>query len=384
MGMTASTDRSSGLATLLEGYLAAPHPPFPGAVAGISIDGHVVATASVGQSLAYADRSGSLLPPDQQIGMRRDALFDIASLTKMFATLVLLRLVDAGKVDLDTPLAAVLPPYHVGDKKQITLRHLMTHTSGLPAIATLWQVEGDRTARLEALLDIELEAPPGSRFVYSCVGYMTAMVLAEQITGTRFDALVAEHVTRPLGLLDTCYRPTDRGLPLERLVPTEFDDGYRHALVRGEVHDENAHSLDGVSANAGLFSTLDDLLRFAEAVRTNGQGEHPALLSEALHSEMVSDQLPAALDPGYRHGLGWRLGETGVAGTLAGRGAWSHSGFTGTSIAISPLDHMCVVLLTNRVHPNRDWSEAGGIRQAVAGHAAALAAAHQGDLARTW
>jgi CubicO group peptidase (beta-lactamase class C family) len=103
-----------------------------------------------------------------------------------------------------------------------------------------------------------------------------------------------------------------------------------------------------------------------------------------MHNQMVTDQLPASLDPGYRHGLGWRLGEPGVAGTLAGRGAWSHSGFTGTSIAISPLDHMCVVLLTNRVHPNRDWSEAGGIRQAVAGHAASLAAAHQADLARTW
>jgi CubicO group peptidase (beta-lactamase class C family) len=236
---------------------------------------------------------------------------------------------------------------------------------------------------LEALLDTELEAPPGSRFVYSCVGYMTAMVLAEQITGARFDALVAEHVTKPLGLLDTCYRPTDRGLPLDRLVPTEFDDGYRHVLVHGEVHDENAHSLDGVSANAGLFSSLDDLMRFAEAVRTNGRGEYPALLSDALHSQMVSDQLPASLDPGYRHGLGWRLGETGVAGTLAGRGTWSHSGFTGTSIAISPRDRMCVVLLTNRVHPRREWSEAGGVRQAVAAHAGALAAARQRDLAST-
>jgi CubicO group peptidase (beta-lactamase class C family) len=381
MGTIENSDRSGGLVALLEGYLAAPHPPFPGAVAGISIDGRVVATATVGRSLAYASADGALLASDQQVAMRRDALFDIASLTKMFATIVLLRLVDAGRIDLDTPVGAVLAPYRFGDKAQITLRHLLTHTSGLPAIATLWRIDGDRTARLEALLDTELEAPPGSRFVYSCVGYMTAMVLAEQITGARFDALVAEHVTTPLGLVDTCYRPTDRRLPLGRLVPTEFDDGYRHVLVHGEVHDENAHSLDGVSANAGLFSTVDDLLRFAEAVRTNGQGGYPALLSPALSAQMVSDQLPGALDPGYRHGLGWRLGETGVAGTLAGRGSWSHSGFTGTSIAISPRDRMCVVLLTNRVHPHRDWSDAGGIRQAVAGHAAALAAAYQADLA---
>jgi CubicO group peptidase (beta-lactamase class C family) len=277
----------------------------------------------------------------------------------------------------------VLAPYRLGDKNQVTLRHLMTHTSGLPALAGLWRIDGDRTARLEALLDTRLESPPGSRFVYSCVGYMTAMVLAEQLTGDRFDALVAAHVTGPLGLADTCYRPTDRGLPLDRLVPTEFDDDYRHVLVHGQVHDENAHSLDGVSANAGLFSTLDDLLRFAEAVRTNGRGEHPALLSDGMHAQMVSDQIPAALDPGYRHGLGWRLGETGVAGTLAGRGAWSHSGFTGTSIAISPPDRMCVVLLTNRVHPRREWSEAGGVRQAVAGHAASLAASGQSAAART-
>ena len=367
--------RSWSLRDLLEGYVTAPHPPTPGAVAMIVVDGTVVEAACAGERVRYADRAGRLLPDSAREPMHPDDLFDLASVTKLFATITLLRLVDAGVVDLDGPLQAVLPSYAHGDKRQVTLRHLLTHTSGLPSITRLWDVPGGRDDRITALLDIPLEATPGARFAYSCVGYMTAMALAETVTGTRFDALVADHVTTPLGLAETLYNPLDHGIDVSRCAATEFDEEYRGRLVRGEVHDENAFSLDGVSANAGLFATAADLARFGEAVRTNGAADVPSLLEPATHTAMFSDQLSASLDPGFRHGLGWRIGDVNTTGPLAGHEAFSHSGFTGTSLTIHPGSGLTVVVLTNRVHPSRDWSEIGGLRQSVVTYALGLAAA---------
>ena len=374
MSDTPSPKRPWSLAELLDGYVRAPHPPTPGVVAVIVVDGVVVESASAGESLRYANRSGRLLPEAEREQLHPDDLFDLASVTKLFSTITLLRLVDAGVIDLDGPLHALLPSYQHGDKHQITLRHLLTHTSGLPPIARLWEVAGGRDDRIAALLETPLEATPGARFAYSCVGFMTAMALAETATGQRFDALVEANVTGPLGLAETVYNPLRHGIDVHRIAATEFDDEYRRRLVRGEVHDENAFSLDGVSANAGLFATAADLARFGEAVRTNGSDDMPQLLEPAMHVAMVSDQLSPSLDPGFRHGLGWRIGDVNTTGPLSGRRAISHSGFTGTSLVIHPASGLTVVVLANRVHPGREWSEMGGLRQAVATYALALVA----------
>jgi len=360
-----------GVRDLLTGYLTAPHPPMPGAVAGVLVDGQLVEHVVAGEALRYADRSGALLPTSAREPLRPDSLFDLASLTKLFATVTMLRLVDGGVLDLDAPVAAWLPSYRHGDKAQVTLRHLLTHTSGLPAITRLWEVPGGRPERMDALLEIPLDVTPGSRFTYSCVGFMTAMALTELRTGTRFDDVVAAEVTGPLRLHDTGYAPLRRGIGPRRCVPTEFDLEYRGRLVRGEVHDENAHSLDGVSANAGLFATLDDLLGFGEAVRVNRTPGGDALLDPDTHRAMLSDQLPAGLDPGFRHGLGWRLGDPGTSGPLAAGLSASHTGFTGTSLVVDPDRGAVLALLTARVHPRREWSELSGVRQAFATHVAA-------------
>jgi len=361
--------RPWSLAELLEGYVHAPHPPTPGVVAVIVVDGVVVESAAAGERLRYADRAGRLLPAAEREQLHPDDLFDLASLTKLFATITLLRLVDAGVIDLDGPVHALLPSYQHGDKNQVTLRHLLTHTSGLPPIARLWEVPGDRNDRITALLEIPLEAIPGARFAYSCVGFMTAMALAEVATGQRFDALVEANVTGPLGLAETLYTPLRHGIDVHRIAATEFDDDYRGRLIRGDVHDENAFSLDGISANAGLFSTAADLARFGEAVRTNGAADLPQLLDPATHVAMLSDQLQPSLDPGFRHGLGWRIGDVNSSGPLSGRGAISHTGFTGTSLVIHPASALTVVVLANRVHPSREWSELGGLRQAIVTYA---------------
>lgn len=369
MSDSPSSRRPWSLAELLGGYVNAPHPPTPGVVAMIVIDGQVIESASAGESVRYADRSGRLLPETEREQLHPDDLFDLASVTKLFATITLLRLVDAGVIDLDAPLHAFLPSYQHGDKQQITLQHLLTHTSGLPPIARLWKVAGDRSERISALLETPLEATPGAHFAYSCVGFMTAMALAETATGRRFDTLVEANVTGPLGLAETMYNPLRHGIDVHRIAATEFDDAYRGRLVRGEVHDENAFSLDGISANAGLFATAADLARFGEAVRTNGTDDLPRLLEPATHVAMISDQLSPSLDPGFRHGLGWRIGDVNTTGPLSGHGAISHSGFTGTSLVIHPASALTVVVLANRVHPSREWSELGGLRQAVVTYA---------------
>lgn len=372
MSQPPAPNRAWSLTELLDGYVRAPHPPTPGVVAVIVVDGVVVESASAGESLRYADRGGRLLPATDREPLHPDDLFDLASVTKLFSTVTLLRLVDAGVLELDAPLHALLPSYQHGDRQQITLQHLLTHTSGLPPIARLWEVADDRDDRIAALLEIPLEATPGARFAYSCVGFMTAMALAEAATGQRFDALVEANVTGPLGLAETVYNPLLHGVDVHRIAATEFDDDYRGRLVRGEVHDENAFSLDGISANAGLFSTAADLARFGEAVRTNGSEGLPQLLDPATHVAMVSDQLSPSLDPGFRHGLGWRIGDVNTTGPLSGHGAISHSGFTGTSLVIHPASGLTVVVLANRVHPGREWSEMGGLRQAVVAYALQL------------
>jgi CubicO group peptidase (beta-lactamase class C family) len=374
MSDSPSSHPAWSLAELLDGYVSAPHPPTPGVVAVIVVDGVVVEAACVGESVRYADRGGRLLPPAEREQLHPDDLFDLASVTKLFSTVTLLRLVDAGVIDLDAPLHALLPSYLHGDRHQVTLRHLLTHTSGLPPITRLWDVPGGRDDRIAALLEIPLESTPGARFAYSCVGFMTAMALAEKATGQRFDALVEANVTVPLGLAETVYNPLRHGIDIHRIAATEFDDDYRGRLVRGEVHDENAFSLDGVSGNAGLFATAADLARFGEAVRTNGAEDLPRLLEPATHVAMVSDQLSPSLDPGFRHGLGWRIGDVNTAGPLSGRGVISHSGFTGTSLVVHPASGLTVVVLANRVHPGREWSEMGGLRQAVVTYALRLAA----------
>jgi CubicO group peptidase (beta-lactamase class C family)/8-oxo-dGTP pyrophosphatase MutT (NUDIX family) len=364
--------------SLLNGYVRAPHPPIPGAVASIRIDGREVEAACVGESIRYAGPDGRLLPEHARRLLRPDDLFDLASVTKMFATVTILRLVDAGVLDLDAPLQAWLPSYRQRVKRQVTLRHLLTHTSGLPANAQLWKVPGGRADRIAALLDTPLEATPGSAFTYSCVGYMTAMALAELRTGHRFDQLVHSHLLGPLGLTDTVYRPLDAGFDADRCVPTEYDTTYRRRLIRGEVHDENAFSLDQISANAGLFATAADVAAFGEAVRTNATADGSPLLDERTYRQMCSDQLPRGLDPGFRHGLGWRIGEVGCAGPLAGSYPLSHTGFTGTSLIVHPGHGLVVTLMTARVHPSRDFSDVAGLRQAVATRAAELvAAAHE-------
>ncbi|WP_181034158.1 serine hydrolase [Arthrobacter sp. GMC3] len=300
--------------------------------------------------------------------------FDLASVTKVFTAITALSLVDSGILDLDEPVSAWLEPYANGGKSAVTLRHLLTHTSGLHGTWDGWRTAlaagagFNRAALLDDLLSTDLAAPAGTRFEYSCVGYNTVMALAERATGLPWAQLVTERVLHPVseqqpgtGVLELTGTPE-----AARCAPTEFQPEYGRGMVCGVVHDEAAWSLGGLCGNAGMFGTAEALAIFGEVVRT-GLAD---ILSPALAAEMWQDQLPAVLGsnlesggPGYGHGLGLRIGqETWMGAHFQARG---HNGFTGTSLLMDKESGITAVLLTNRVHPSRTLSDVTELRHTI-------------------
>ncbi|HSW43181.1 MAG TPA: serine hydrolase domain-containing protein [Patescibacteria group bacterium] len=357
---------------LLGGLHGVPRPLFPGAVALVSRNGVSDPAIVVGDALRYTDSTGTELPISERVAMRADTVFDIASLTKLFTATVLLGLVEEGLIALDTPIADRLPTFGGGDRRSVTLRHLLSHTSGLPALLRLWTDHPDVTLRWEAVLGAGLEGTPGQTFVYSDVGYLVAGFLAEIVGGRPLPELVAESICAPLGLVDTGFLPGPERAA--RAAATEDEHYVGRGIVRGFVHDENSWSLGGAVGHAGLFSTAHDLMRFGDAIRRGRTLGGARILREATVEEMLCDQLQADVDPGFRQGLGFRLADPTFMGVLAASGAVGHTGFTGTSLVIDRSRGLVVVLLTNRVHPSRDWSDIAVIRRRTAELAAGAGA----------
>ncbi|GAA3643716.1 hypothetical protein GCM10022224_002620 [Nonomuraea antimicrobica] len=330
------------------------------AVALIAVNGSVAAGAVAGELVRYTDARGTLAahrPP-----ARRDSIFDLASISKLFTTVVLLSLAEEGRLHLDEPVAARIE----GTDPRITLRRLLTHTAGLPADRRIDRElpRADAETRLAALLRTPIIHPVGGPCLYSDVGMIMAGRLAELAGGARLDALVRDRVTGVLGLSDTVYRPD--GSRLARVAATEWKaERPGPGCVRGEVHDETAYALGGVAGHAGLFSTAGDLLTIGEVLRKGGE---PVLRQESV-AEMVRDQ--GAEGAPFRQGLGVRIGDPAIVGPLTG--AYGHSGFTGTSLVIDPARRLTVVLLTNAVHPRRGGAGVRELRHAVATKAARLA-----------
>lgn len=356
---------SDAIGAVLEaGLVGRPHPAFPGAVAVVLQDGRVWAHEAVGHALRYADAHGRELPVAERVPMAPDTLFDLASLTKLFTTTVLLSLVDEGALTLDTPIHPWLPSFSVGVRRSVSLRHLLTHTSGLPAWLELWTGWPDLESRRAAVLGAPLERGAGAAFGYSDIGFITAGWLAEAITGTPLSSLVDQRVCRPLGMVDAGFLP-DVSLR-SRIAATEDESYAGRGMLRGEVHDENAWCLGGAVGHAGMFATALDVARLGEMLRGGGELDGVRVLRQETTTAMCTDQLPAHLEPGFRQGLGVRIDDPSFMGPLAGPMTVGHTGFTGTSLVVDRARGRTVVLLTARVHPSRTWSDVGHVRRALA------------------
>jgi CubicO group peptidase (beta-lactamase class C family) len=296
--------------------------------------------------LTYDPSAGAATP---------ETIFDLASLTKVIATTSLvMRHVQAGALDLDAPIVARLPSWRGADRAAVSARHLLDHSSGLPAHRRLWEQSRGRDAFERAIALTPLEAPPGARSVYSDLGFMLLGFLVADIAGRPLDEQWTEwrRVALPsdaiLDFAPGASSASGASAFPGPVAPTEFDS-WRGRVLCGEVHDENAAALGGVAAHAGLFGTARAVGEFARLVLQTFQDSTPLGPPEAMHLFTRPSRAEGS------RALGWdTMRPTSSCGTLMSPTAIGHTGFTGTSLWIDPEHDVYVVLLTNRVHPTRE------------------------------
>jgi CubicO group peptidase (beta-lactamase class C family) len=272
-------------------------------------------------------------------------IYDLASLTKVVGTTTaLMVLYDDGKLDLDAPVQRYVPEFTGTGKEAVTVRHLLTHRSGLPAGRELWRIASSPAEAKRIVLETPLGCRPGVCYEYSDLGADVLGWVVENVSGQSLDAFLHERVFRPLGMNDTGFNPPDS--VRYRVAPTEVAPPRGYPL-RGQVHDENAFALGGVAGHAGLFSTAADLAVFAQMMLNGGTYDDVHVIADstvALFTRRAA---------GTR-ALGWDTAEgQGGSGEFLNESAFGHTGYTGTSMWIDPDHELFVVLLTNRVHAAR-------------------------------
>src|SRR5438874_3591726 len=319
------------------------------------IPGAVVLVWHNGQVLYRKAFGYRTLEPRREL-MTVDTVFDLASLTKVVATTTaVMQLVEKGEVRLNDPVAKYIPEFAQNGKEDITVRGLLTHYSGLePDLDLTHPWQGRDTAFSMAFAEKPVN-PPGSRFVYSDINFITLGALVERVSKVELDKYCAQNIFTPLKMARTRFLPPATWVP--KIAPTEYDEQNR--MLRGVVHDPSARRMGGVAGQAGLFSTADDLSKFCQAL-LNGK-----LLSPLTVKKMSTPQQPPnATDV---RGLGWDIDTpfSSNRGELLPVGSFGHTGFTGTSVWIDPTTQTYIIILANGVHP-RGLGTAVPLRSKVA------------------
>jgi CubicO group peptidase (beta-lactamase class C family) len=338
------------------------HPLFAGAVTLMAHDGVVVTQQPTGWALRYSDGAGTELPANERVPMAPDTIFDLASISKLFTSITVMQQVEAGQVDVDAPVARYLPEFGVNGKAGITVKQLLTHTSGLEPDLPLWRDWPDVPSRIKAVMDVAPKNTPGTTYVYSDLNLITLGVLVHRVSGSTLDGLVRTGITDPLGLTDTGYNPP--ASKIDRVAATEFESVPARGMVRGQVHDENAWSLGGVAGHAGVFSTARDLAVLGQTILNGGTYQGRRILRPDTVELMLTNFNSAF--PEDSHGLGFELDQRWYMGALTTPRTAGHTGYTGTTLVLDPVSRSIAVLLTNRVHPSRDWGSINPARRAIA------------------
>lgn len=345
---------------------------FPGATLAIGYRGRVSLHAF--GKLSYDEKASSV---------NVDTMYDVASLTKVVGTTTITEKLVEGDfpvpLDLDAKVERYLPewisqatrgkglenlfkenPAEMEWKHRVTVRHLLTHTSGLPAFKEYWRTSKSKQETLDKIFAEPLEYEPGTKMIYSDLGIILLAEIIHRLTGKNLDELTREDIFAPLGMNHSMYLPP-KSLWL-KIAPTEIDKQLRHRLIQGEVHDENAYAIGGVSGHAGLFSTAPDLAAFCQMELNGGVYMHQRIVRRATIAQFT---VPQELSNKTRT-LGWVVpGEGGFTGHYYGPHSFSHTGFTGTSIYIDPDRQLFIVLLTNRVNPTRENMKIAKVRPAL-------------------
>jgi CubicO group peptidase (beta-lactamase class C family) len=283
-----------------------------------------------------------------------ETIFDLASLTKVIVTTSLaMRYVTERRFDPDTPVAALASDWRGADRAGVRIRHLLDHSSGLPAHLRLWERVAGRNGYRQALVSAPLEHPPGTVSVYSDPGFILLGLLLEAVGREPLDRLFAP-LAKFLGS-SMMFRPLASFY--DRIAPTEFDS-WRGRVLCGEVHDENAAAIGGVAGHAGLFGTADAVAAFARLVLATFA--EPTVLGTPV---LIRQFATRSTVPGSSRALGWDMAlPTSSCGTRMSATAIGHTGFTGTSLWIDWERDFYAVLLTNRVHPTRANEQLIGLR----------------------
>ncbi len=307
---------------------------------------------------AYGSRA---LLPDRVL-MTNDTVFDLASLTKPIATATsVLLLVERGLVSLDAPVATYVPEFARNHKGAVTVRQLLTHTAGLPAETPLSSFEHGRDRAMQYVYGLDARTEPGAKFSYSDVGFLVLEEIVRRVSGMELDAFTRTNVFEPLRMNETTFKP--EGELVDRVAPTSLREG---EYIRGVVHDPRAWKLGGVAGHAGLFSTTEDLARFARMLLQGGELDGVRVLEAKTVQQMLA---PHDVGNGER-ALGWDVQSAysiNRGDSLSPR-AVGHGGYTGTSLWIDRAKDLFVVVLSNRVHP-----DGHGMVNVLAGRIASIA-----------
>jgi len=325
---------------------------FPGCAISIGYQGRLIYEESFGH-FTYDPSS-----PKVEI----NSIFDLASVTKVVATTTTaMILYDQGRLNLDQNVSEIVPAFKGREKEKVTIRHLLTHTSGLPGWVRFYLNLEGKERIIQEICETELINEPGTAYVYSDLGMILMQRVLETVSRKSLDHMVKDYLTTPLGMTRTFYNP-DSSIKTE-VIPTEISD-WHMKLVHGFVHDENTFVMGGVSGHAGLFSTIQDLSVFCQMYLNGGFYGGRTIIKEETIKLFTSRQ---NIVEGSTRALGWdtRSEKNSMAGEYMPIQAFGHSGFTGTSIWIDPVKKAFVILLSNRVHPTRENQKIISVRPIV-------------------
>ncbi|MGW8574406.1 serine hydrolase [Streptomyces niveus] len=350
------------------------HPWYAGAVLLAGRGDTVALHRPIGKAVRYsaydeATDTGVEFPADRQIAMAEDTVFDLASVSKLFTSILAVQQIERGSLALEERVASYLPDFGGAGKQDVTVRQLLTHTSGFAAWIPLYK-EPTREAMLRRLWDEAPTSPPGGVYRYSDLNLISLQLVLEKITGRTLDVLLREEITAPLGLHRTRFTPPPSWRP--KIAATEDMrqpwSGLDRGLVWGEVHDENAYGFGGVAGHAGVFSCAWDLAVLGRTLLSGGAYGRARILRPESVELMFTDFNTDF--PGDAHGLGFELYQHWYMGAMATPRTAGHTGFTGTSLVLDPTTDSFLVVLGNSVHPVRSWRSGSAPRVAAADHLA--------------
>ncbi|MEV6400377.1 serine hydrolase [Streptomyces sp. NPDC051907] len=364
------------------------HPWYAGAVLLAGRGGTVALHKPIGMAVRYAaydetTDTGVELPAEQQIPMAGDTVFDLASVSKLFTSILAVQQIERGALELEAPAASYLPDFGGAGKQDVTVRQLLTHTSGFRAWIPLFK-EPTREAMLSRLWNETLASPPGAKYLYSDLNLISLQLILEEITGSTLDVLLRNEITAPLGMHRTLFNPPASWKP--KIAATEDArlpwSGLDRGLVWGEVHDENAYGFGGVAGHAGVFSCAWDLAVLARTLLNGGVYGRRRILGPESVELMFTDFNNAF--PGDEHGLGFELYQHWYMGAMATPRSAGHTGFTGTSLVLDPTTDSFLIVLGNSVHPVRGWRSGSAPRVAAANNMARAVAVRPAHGRTAW